>query len=319
MSVEANKKEKLDRLHAKRGGNRGVCTKLAKEAQELIETRNEGNLNRSEVVHSILSEKLKLLNELDEEILGLCDISEIQGEIEETREIASRILDAFKKLEKFNRGQRDIYKVSGETSASSSKNTVVINTIEATNNPEQTSNNSNETEENVATSQFQENNNANTSTISANTNVSVKPKLPKLTLPKFKGVVTMWNTFWDSYESAIHTNDDISPIDKFNYLNSLLEGPALRAIQGLTLTSTNYNAAIEILNHRLQQIVTAHMDELLKIQPCATDKLSALRFVYDKISVHVRGFTSLGISSEQYGSLLIPVIMSKMPSDIRQK
>jgi hypothetical protein len=320
MSVEANKKEKLDRLRAKRGGNRGVCTKLAKEAQELIETRNEGNLNRSEVVHSILSEKLKLLNELDEEILGLCDISEIQGEIEETTEIASRILDALKKLEKFNRGQRVINKVSGETSASSSENTVVINTIEATNNPEQTSNNSNETEENVATSQFQENNNANTSTISANTNISVKPKLPKLTLPKFKGVVTMWNTFWDSYESAIHTNDDISPIDKFNYLNSLLEGPALRAIQGLTLTSANYNAAIEILNQRFgrpQQIVTAHMDELLKIQPCATDKLSALRFVYDKISVHVRGLTSLGISTEQYGSLLIPVIMSKMPSDIR--
>jgi len=31
----------------------------------------------------------------------------------------------------------------------------------------------------------------------------------------------------------------------------------------------------------------------------------------------VRGLRSLGISSEQYGSLLIPVVMSKIPSDIR--
>ena len=46
-------------------------------------------------------------------------------------------------------------------------------------------------------------------------------------------------------------------------------------------------------------------------------KLSALRYVYDKISVHVRGLTTLGISPEQYSSLLIPVIMSKLPNDIR--
>jgi hypothetical protein len=57
------------------------------------------------------------------------------------------------------------------------------------------------------------------------------------------------------------------------------------------------------------------MDEILKIQACTSDKLSALRYVNDKISVHVRGLASLGISSEQYGSLLMPIIMSKMPSD----
>ena len=38
---------------------------------------------------------------------------------------------------------------------------------------------------------------------------------------------------------------------------------------------------------------------------------------YDRISVHVRGLASLGISTEQYGSLLIPVVMSKLPNEIR--
>jgi hypothetical protein len=47
-------------------------------------------------------------------------------------------------------------------------------------------------------------------TTSATTNV--KPKLPKLTLPKFKGDVTKWNTFWDSYESTIHKNDAITKV-----------------------------------------------------------------------------------------------------------
>ena len=147
----------------------------------------------------------------------------------------------------------------------------------------------------------------NTSTTTASA-TSPKTKLPKLSLTKFKGQITKWSSFWDSFESAIHKNHEISQIDKFNYLNSLLEGTALRAIQGLSLTGANYNAAIEILQDRFgrpQQIITAHMDELLKISACTGDRLASLRFVYDKISVHVRGLASLGVSSEQYGTLLI--------------
>ena len=74
-----------------------------------------------------------------------------------------------------------------------------------------------------------------------------KPRLPKLSLPKFKGYVTKWNSFWDSFKSTIHQTDQISAIDKFNYLNYLLEGNAARTIQGLQLTSSNYNAAVEML------------------------------------------------------------------------
>jgi hypothetical protein len=58
------------------------------------------------------------------------------------------------------------------------------------------------------------------------------------------------------------------------------------------------------------------MDEILKIQACTSNRTGQLRYVYDKISVHVRGLATLGVSSEQYGSMLIPIIMSKLPSDI---
>jgi hypothetical protein len=118
----------------------------------------------------------------------------------------------------------------------------------------------------------------------------------------------------------IHKNDVITKVDKFSYFSSLLEGTALRAIQGLNLTNANYDAAVEILQDRFgrsQHVIAAHMDEILKVQACTGEKLSSLRYVYDKISVHVRGLASLGVSSEHYGSLLIPIIMSKLPSDIR--
>ena len=38
---------------------------------------------------------------------------------------------------------------------------------------------------------------------------AVKPRLPKLTLPKFRGVATTWSSFWESFKAAIHNIDSI--------------------------------------------------------------------------------------------------------------
>ena len=46
-------------------------------------------------------------------------------------------------------------------------------------------------------------------------------KLPKLVLPKFKGDITNYRTFWESFQSAVHRNSYLTNIDKFNYLLSL--------------------------------------------------------------------------------------------------
>lgn len=66
-----------------------------------------------------------------------------------------------------------------------------------------------------------------------------------------------------------------------------------------------------------QIIISAHVDEMLKIQASTDGRLSSLLYVYDKISVNVRGLALLGVQPEQYGSLLIPIVMSKLASDVR--
>ena len=97
-------------------------------------------------------------------------------------------------------------------------------------------------------------------------------------------------------------------------------GPAARAISGLTLTASNYENTARILQDRFgktQQIITAHLDELIKITLCHNDRPTSLRYVFDQISVHTRGLASLDVFPEQYGSLLISIIMSKLPNKIR--
>lgn len=40
-------------------------------------------------------------------------------------------------------------------------------------------------------------------------------KLPKLNLPSFSGDIMIWTIFWDFYEAAVHSDSDLSDVEKF--------------------------------------------------------------------------------------------------------
>ena len=132
-------------------------------------------------------------------------------------------------------------------------------------------------------------------------------KLPKLSIKKFNGDLTKWITFWDSFSSSIHSNPSLSNVDKFNYLNSLLESTAAESISGLTLTSANYDEAIATLKRRFgntQLIVSKHMDALLNLPITNSHHdLKGLRRLYDSVEAHVRGLRALGVTAGSYGGI----------------
>ena len=289
-------KEKIERLKSIRAGDRGVVTQHINEAKTILENRRElghveeeltvAQVDRLNVISLLLLEKQKTLSKIDQEVLELCELTEIECEIQESENIVSKILETKQQIEEVQK------EVQVETEVNRTSNALETRSDRSSVNERRT----------FATPR------------------QVKPKLPKLVLPKFRGDITTFSTFIDSFESAIDKNPELSVIDKFNYLSSLVEGPAARAIQGLTLSEANYVAAKEILKQRYgrpQQVIAAHMDELLKIPSCIGEKSSQLCYVYDKVSIHVRGLESLGVTAEQYGSMLIPVVMSKLPTEIR--
>ena len=133
---------------------------------------------------------------------------------------------------------------------------------------------------------------------------------------KFNGDLTKWLMFWDSFESSIHHHPDLSDIDKFNYLCTLLEGTASEAISGLKLTSTNYREAITRFGNKCQ-IITKHMDLLLNIEPITFQhNLKGLRHLYDTVESQVRSLKALGVSADSYGSMLGSVFMNKLPEEL---
>ena len=79
-----------------------------------------------------------------------------------------------------------------------------------------------------------------------------------------------------------HENTELLKVDKFNYLDSLLEGTVLNAlsIKGLTLTDDHYDTAVGMLKERFgdtQQIICCHMKGLMKIPNCTCNRPCSLR------------------------------------------
>ena len=146
-------------------------------------------------------------------------------------------------------------------------------------------------------------------------------RLPKLTLRSFAGDMTQCPTFWDSFKSAVHDNDQLVPVDKFNYLRPLLTGTALEAISGLMLTDSNYKNAVENLEKRFgnhQQIISKHVNLLLNTPAVSsTNNLSGLRHIYDFVETHTRSLSSLGVTPDSYGSLLSSVLINKLPTEVQ--
>lgn len=128
----------------------------------------------------------------------------------------------------------------------------------------------------------------------------------------------MNGTFWDSFSAAIDKNIELSNIEKMNYLNGMLKGEAARPISRLPLTEENYKKATELSKERFgkpQNLTNAYMESLSKIHAPSSESKNLKEF-YDTCEANIRGLETLGVMTESYGSLLIPILLKKIPEEI---
>ena len=144
-------------------------------------------------------------------------------------------------------------------------------------------------------------------------------KLPKLVLPQFSGDVLKWTEFWEQFAAVVDTSD-MPDITKFTYLLSLLKGEAKATVQGLSLNGANYTTACDLLKKRFgrpEKIRFSHIQELLSISVSKNAKTSSLWEMYNKLMVHVRCLEALSVPGTQYGVVLVPLVLSRLPDDLR--
>ena len=114
-------------------------------------------------------------------------------------------------------------------------------------------------------------------------------------------------------------------MNKFSYLQSLLEGDAKTCIQGLAPTAKHYDIACNLLKERYgrpEKLIFAHIQGLLSLASPATKGRAPLPMLWkmqDELLSHVRSLEALGINGEKYGLFLTPVILRRLPQEIRME
>lgn len=140
-------------------------------------------------------------------------------------------------------------------------------------------------------------------------------KLPTIKLPVFKGNYDSWLEFKDTFNSLIHSNSQISEIQKFHYLRASLEGNAVRVIQSLEFSAVNYHNAWDLLCHRYDNkrlLVHNHLKALFSLEPINKESSGQIRQIVDNVSKHLRALNTLNLPTDHWDVLIIFLVTSKL-------
>ena len=276
-SATANTNDKQRRLIITRRAHRAQMTRLLHKGENIIE--NQEHLNNTDILEGLVDSmhtKVKLLSDLDSEILELVAEDELED----------AIIDADEYLEQVNIRVRAVKSECKINSTNNSNNNSIHSTV---------------------------------STASNHNHSSRRINLPKLVLPRFSGDLLQWITFKEAFNAAVADDDNLDEIQKFQYLQSQLDGDAARTIAGLPLTNANYAEAMSLLEKRFGQphkIISSYMKALLEL-PKPVDTISSLQDFYDKSETYIRSLRSLGKTEDAYGDLLVPIIFEKLSNRFR--
>ena len=241
-TTETEESSKLERLQMRRKGYQTFVMRLIQEFDEICEAETH-DYERIEIIDQHLQDKQKLIDALNENVLTLCDVGDIIGEIEQSEQTNDLILSKRKGIKamltnrdklcskvKANKNESTESQSTGSTEthqagssetqptrSNESQHGIYINEEILNDETQQQDDGVNVQTPNVNMEQQQYANYSPSSVANQqHLNFTAKRRLPKITLPRFNGDVTKWNTFWDSFDSAIHSNTDIANIDKFN-------------------------------------------------------------------------------------------------------
>lgn len=143
-----------------------------------------------------------------------------------------------------------------------------------------------------------------------------RPKLPEIKLPEFNGEYTKWTLYKDSFESTIHNETDLTPMQKHQYLVSVLRGEALRVIQGYKISNDNYQEAWKLFKDTYDNkviIIETHIDELLQFPTISKDdKADSLRKFSWHIRTHLSSLKSLGQPVDHWDTMIIHLAKKKL-------
>lgn len=145
----------------------------------------------------------------------------------------------------------------------------------------------------------------------------IPTKLPTITLPEFNGSIEGWSSFLDLFSSLIDKNEDLTPVQKLQYLRLSVKGTAARSIQELETTDENYEIALSILKKKYEcnrRVLRRHWAILREYPKLIKDNSTALTQLIETFQQHIRALENLKAPVNQWDIPLIDLILTKISS-----
>lgn len=140
-------------------------------------------------------------------------------------------------------------------------------------------------------------------------------KYPELKLPTFSGKLQEWINFRDNFKSLIHNNEDLSIMDKFNYLRASLRDEALLQINQVQVSAATYNIAWNTLetkyeNHKL--IAHEHLKSLFAVSAMRSESFEALNNILMTFKINLQQLEKLGENTKGWSTILAFMLSQKL-------
>lgn len=121
----------------------------------------------------------------------------------------------------------------------------------------------------------------------------------------------------DTFVSVIDSNtrQELTEIQKFQYLRSSLSDEALQVIHTLETIEENYKIAWRLITKRYENtklIINTHIKELFDLSVVTKGSYVALRTFIDSIRTHVRALEALKQPIAHWGTILIYLLSDKL-------
>ncbi|XP_055523111.1 uncharacterized protein LOC129717274 [Wyeomyia smithii] len=140
-------------------------------------------------------------------------------------------------------------------------------------------------------------------------------KLPDIQLPELSGNIVKWFSFYDTFNSLVNINQDLSDVQKFFYLKSTLRGEALQLIDKIPVTGDNYSVALKLITNRYQNtniLTRNHIEALFKIERVKKECPKALTNLIGEFENNLGILEKLGEEVNGWSSLLVYMVTSRL-------
>jgi len=160
---------------------------------------------------------------------------------------------------------------------------------------------------------------ANSTSIDITNNADIsfrsrKPRLPNSEIARFHGSYSEWPDFLATFTTAIWNDDDLSDIEKLQYLLSSLGGVALETIRSLEPSNANYKKAMNLLVNRFDNKVFQAIFGLNGVEKGSS---KGLRELSDCMISHLRAIRTLANTQHILDGLLIHIVTRKLDQRTR--